>query len=103
VSDVNLLVANVESARQRLKNASGAAADTLRRLDALREKLVTPAIRYSKQELQAHIQYLYSMTTQADQKIGRDAIDRYRVLRTELDQRQAEAKQLLGRKTVSMR
>jgi hypothetical protein len=103
VSEVNQLVANVESARQRLKNAGGAAADTLLRLDALREKLVTPAIRYSKPELQAHIQYLYSMTTQADQKIGRDAIDRYRVLRTELDQRQAEAKQLLGKKTVSMR
>ena len=96
VTEVNQLVANVESARQRLKNASGAAADTLRRLDALREKLVTPAIRYSKPELQAHIQYLYSLTTQADQKIGRDAIDRYKTLRAELDQRQKEAKALLG-------
>ena len=103
VSEVNQLVANVESARQRLKNASGPAADTLRRLDALRAKLVTPAVRYSKPELQAHIQYLYSLTTQADQKIGRDAIDRLKVLRTELDQRQAEAKELLGRKTISMR
>jgi len=102
VSEVNQLVANVESARQRLKNASGPAADTLRRLDALRAKLVTPAVRYSKPELQAHIQYLYSLTTQADQKIGRDAIDRLKVLRAELDQRQAEAKELLGRKTVSM-
>jgi len=103
VTEVNQLVANVESARQRLKNASGAAADTLRRLDALREKLVTPAVRYSKPELQAHIQYLYSMTTQADQKIGRDAIDRYKALRAELDQRQAEAKALLGAKAVSLR
>jgi len=96
VTEVNQLVANVESARQRLKNASGAAADTLRRLDALREELVTPAIRYSKPELQAHIQYLYSLTTQADQKIGRDAIDRYKTLRAELDQRQKEANALLG-------
>jgi photosystem II stability/assembly factor-like uncharacterized protein len=103
VSEVNQLVANIEVARQRLKNASGPAADTLRRLDALRAKLVTPAVRYSKPELQAHIQYLYSLTTQADQKIGRDAIDRLKVLRAELDQRQAEAKELLGRKTVSMR
>ncbi len=103
VTEVNQLVANVESARQRLKNASGAAADTLRRLDALREQLVTPAVRYSKPELQAHIQYLYSMTTQADQKIGRDAIDRYKALRAELDQRQAEAKALLGAKAVSLR
>jgi photosystem II stability/assembly factor-like uncharacterized protein len=103
VSEVNQLVANVDAARQRLKGAGGAAADTLKRLDDLRAKLVTPAIRYSKPELQAHIQYLYSMTTQADQKIGRDAIDRLKVLRTELDQRQAEAKQLLGVKAVSMR
>jgi photosystem II stability/assembly factor-like uncharacterized protein len=103
VSEVNQLVANVESARQRLRNAGGAAADTLRRLDDLRAKLVTPAIRYSKPELQAHIQYLYSMTTQADQKIGRDAIERLRVLRAELDQRQAEAKALLGVRAVSMR
>jgi hypothetical protein len=103
VSEVNQLVANVESARQRLRNASGPAADTLRRLDALRAKLVTPPVRYSKPELQAHIQYLYSLTTQADQKIGRDAIDRFKVLRTELDQRQTEARELLGRKTISMR
>ena len=100
VTEVNQLVATVDSARQRLKNA-GAAADTLRRLDALREKLVTPAVRYSKPELQAHIQYLYSLTTQADQKIGRDAIDRYKTLRAELDRRQAEAKELLGGKAVS--
>jgi hypothetical protein len=46
--------------------------------------------------LQAHIQYLYSMTTQADQKIGRDAITRYATLRKELDDRIAEAKKVLG-------
>jgi photosystem II stability/assembly factor-like uncharacterized protein len=103
VTEVNQLVANVESARQRLRNSTGAAADTLRRLDTLREKLVTPAIRYSKPELQAHIQYLYSLTTQADQKIGRDAVERLKVLRAELDQRQAEAKTLLGVRAVSMR
>ena len=101
VTEVNTLVANVEAARQRLRNATGAAADTLKRLDALREKLVTPPVRYSKPELQAHIQYLYSLTSQADQKIGRDAIDRFRVLRTELDQRQAEARALLTNRPVS--
>jgi hypothetical protein len=101
VTEVNQLVATVESARQRLKNATGAQADTLRKLDELHAKVVTAAIRYSKPELQAHIQYLYSLTTQADQKIGRDAIDRYKTLRAELDQRQAEAKELLGGKAVS--
>jgi hypothetical protein len=101
VTEVNTLVANVETARQRLRTASGAAADTLKQLDALREKLATPAIRYSKPELQAHIQYLYSLTTQADQKIGRDAIERLKVLRIELDQRQNEARRLLGGRPVS--
>jgi hypothetical protein len=99
VSEVNQLASNVEAARQRMRSA-GANADTLRKLDALRDKLVTAAIRYSKPELQAHIQYLYSLTTQADQKIGRDAVERLRVLRTELDERQAEARALLGTKVV---
>jgi photosystem II stability/assembly factor-like uncharacterized protein len=103
VTEVNRLVASVEAARQRLRGASGAAADTLRRLDDLRAKLVTPSVRYSKPELQAHIQYLYSLTNRADQKIGRDAVERYRVLRTELDQRQTEARRLLGSRTISLR
>ena len=93
-------MATVESARQRLKNATGAQADTLRKLDELHAKVVTAAIRYSKPELQAHIQYLYSLTTQADQKIGRDAAERLRVLRTELDQRQSDVRALLGAKVV---
>ena len=100
VTEVNQLVATVESARQRLKNATGAQADTLRKLDELHAKVVTAAIRYSKPELQAHIQYLYSLTTQADQKIGRDAVERLRVLRTELDQRQSDVRALLGAKVV---
>lgn len=96
VTEVNQLVAAIDAARARLANASGAAADTLGKLDALRAKLVTPPIRYSKPELQAHIQYLYSMTLGADQKPGRDAVERYRVLRTELDERLREARAILG-------
>ena len=96
VTEVNQLVAQVEGARGRLANAGGAAGDTLGRLNALRAKLVTPAIRYSKPELQAHIQYLYSMLLGADQKIGRDAVERYRVLRAELDERIKEARAILG-------
>jgi HAMP domain-containing protein len=65
-------------------------------LDAIERKLVTPPVRYSKPELQAHIQYLYGMTTQADQKVGRDAVERYEVLRKELDAVLAELRPLLG-------
>jgi hypothetical protein len=58
--------------------------------------LITPSIRYSQPELQTHITYLYGMTNATDQKIGRDAIDRYEVLRKELDQRIAELNKILG-------
>ena len=53
---------------------------------------VTPeGVRYNKPGLQAHIQYLASMTTGVDQKIGRDAIDRYQALKKELDALKAQA------------
>jgi hypothetical protein len=97
VSEVNRLVARLDSEREKAKTLGGG---TLVRLDSLRAKLVTPGIRYSKPELQAHIQYLYSMTTQADQKIGRDAIARFKVLRKELDDRQAEFRAITGQKVV---
>jgi hypothetical protein len=102
VSEVNLLVAEIDAARGRLANAGGAAADTLTKLNELRTKLVTAPIRYSQPMLQAHINYLYGLTNQADQKIGRDAVERYRVLRRELDQRTQEARALLGRAVRAM-
>src|SRR3712207_7516023 len=55
-----------------------AAADTLERLNALEARLVTPPVRYSQPGLQSHISYLYGLTTRADQKVGRDAVERYR-------------------------
>jgi hypothetical protein len=69
----------------------------LARLNELASHLITPAIRYSKPELQTHITYLYSLTTATDQKIGRDAIERYGTLRKEMDQRMAELNKILGK------
>jgi len=68
----------------------------LAKLNELAAKLITPSIRYSKPELQAHISYLYSMTVGADQKIGQDAIDRYLFLKKELEARIAELVALAG-------
>ncbi len=96
VSEVNQLVGRVQRAKRRLQGASGAAADTLRRITALEAKLVTPPVRYSQPGLQAHIAYLYSAMTRADQKVGRDAAERYVVLRRELDARLREASGVLG-------
>jgi hypothetical protein len=103
VSEVNRAVARIAEAKRRLETSAAhgvggsAAADTLRRLTALEAKLVTPPVRYSKPELQAQLAYLYTLTTQADQRIGRDAVERYRVLRAELDARLAELRAILGR------
>ncbi|HYT69093.1 MAG TPA: hypothetical protein VEL51_21905 [Vicinamibacterales bacterium] len=86
-SEAGALLARVRAAL----NSSDAAKAAKAR--AIYEKLVnTPeGIRYNKPGLQAHIQYLAGMTTGADQKIGHDAIERYQVLKKELDALKAEA------------
>ncbi|MFL5385669.1 MAG: WD40/YVTN/BNR-like repeat-containing protein [Longimicrobiaceae bacterium] len=90
VTEVNRLVARVAEAK---RTATG---DVLARLTALAARLVTPPVRYSRPGLQAHIAYLYGLGTQADQRIGRDAVERYAVLRRDLDAAQAEARALIG-------
>ena len=74
-----MAVARIQRGKRRLQGATGAAADTLQRLNALEAQLVTPPVRYSQPGLQAHIAYLYTLTTRADQKVGADAVERYRV------------------------
>jgi photosystem II stability/assembly factor-like uncharacterized protein len=90
VSEVNKTVARVRVARTKLTG------DKLAGLNEVASHLITPSIRYSKPELQTHITYLYGMTNETDQKIGHDAVERYAVLRKELDQRNAELKLILG-------
>jgi hypothetical protein len=108
VSAVNAAAERVRTARERLEKAAGAAtsdsaavepgtpADTLRRLAAIERELVTPSVRYSKPALQTHIQYLYSMELGADQKVGRDAVQRYEELRKQLATQVAAIDALLG-------
>lgn len=93
-TDANKTVAQVRAAQAARRDPSGGAGDTLTKLNELASRLITPPIRYSKPELQTHIAYLYSMTNSTDQKIGKDAIERYNVLRKQMDQIMAELKQL---------
>ena len=86
VADVNALVERVRAARER-GNAAAA---------ALEAKLVTPAVRYSQPGLQDQVQYLAGLTSGADQKVGRDAVERYQQLRKEVDAAKAEAQRVLG-------
>jgi len=88
VTSVNQLVTRVREALKKSPNDP--------RLNVLAAKLLTEPVRYGKPGLQAHITYLAGMTSNVDQKIGRDAIDRYQVLKKELDALRAEADRILG-------
>ena len=59
---------------------------------AIYEQLVNmpEGVRYARPGLQAHIQYLAGMTSGVDQKIGRDAIERYEVLKKQLEALEAK-------------
>ncbi|PYS66148.1 MAG: hypothetical protein DMF74_01910 [Acidobacteria bacterium] len=96
VTDVNQVAARVRDAQTKLRNASSTNGDNATILSAIAARLFTEPVRYGKPGLQAHITYLASMTTNVDQKIGRDAIERYAVLRKELDAIRAEVDRALG-------
>jgi photosystem II stability/assembly factor-like uncharacterized protein len=83
VSSVNQLVTKVREAIGKSPNDV--------RLVAFAGKLLTEPVRYGKPGLQAQITYLAGMTSNVDQKIGRDALERYQVLKKELDILIAEA------------
>ncbi len=88
VSGVNQLVTRVREAISKSPNDQ--------RIIALAGKLLNEPVRYGKPGLQAHITYLASMTSNVDQKIGRDAAERYQVLKKEFDTLRAEADRILG-------
>ncbi len=92
VSTVNQLMTRVRQAQ----NTAGNDLETAKRLTTIASKLMTEPVRYGKPGLQAHITYLAGMTANVDQKIGRDAIERYEVLKKELNAIRAEVDQLLG-------
>ena len=95
VNTVNQLVTRVRDAQNKLKG-SASETEKVNSLNAIANKLMTEPVRYGKPGLQAHINYLAGMTANVDQKIGRDAIERYAVLRKELDEARAEVDRILG-------
>jgi len=92
VADAALAVGRVREVQASVQKAGDAA--KIKAVEIIAAKLLTEPVRYGKPGLQAHITYLASMTTGADQKIGRDAIERYTVLRKELDAIRAELESL---------
>lgn len=94
VNSVNQLATRVREAQTKMKTSSSTEWND--RLIAVAAKLLTEPVRYGKPGLQAHITYLAGMTANTDQKIGRDAIERYQTLWKELEALKAEVNQILG-------
>jgi hypothetical protein len=88
VNSVNQLVTKVREAQTKSPYDA--------RLSGLAAKLLTEPVRYGKPGLQAHINYLAGMTANVDQKIGRDAVERYQFLKKEYDAIRAEADRILA-------
>jgi hypothetical protein len=84
VTRANDAVARVRDLQAK-QSASEAGADRAKRVASIADVLLTQPVRYGKPGLQAHILYLAGMTANVDQKIGRDALERYTTLKKELD------------------
>jgi photosystem II stability/assembly factor-like uncharacterized protein len=96
-AEVQRVQRRLQDAANRLANSTGPQADTLKKIQAILSRINDQPVRYGKPGLATHVRYLAGMTTQADQKIGRDAVERYGALRKELDAIEAEANAVLGR------
>jgi hypothetical protein len=97
VTDANQLAARVRDLQAKLGGSTSENDKTnhAEAIDALAARLFSESVRYGKPGLQAHITYLAGMTTGADQKIGRDAVERYTTLRADLDNLRAEVDRIV--------
>ena len=95
VTSVNQTISRLREAQGRLRD--GQDAEKAKQVEVIAGKLLTQPVRYGRPGLQAHITYLASMTSRGDQKIGRDAVERYAELKKELDAVNAELSRVLGR------
>lgn len=99
VTDTNKLVARIKAAQTKMKADKADSSDQANQVQVVADKLITPTIRYSQPALQTHVTYLYSENTRTDQKVGRDAIQRYETLRKQIDNLIADTNKILGPET----
>jgi hypothetical protein len=94
------LTTDVAQTLARVRTARGSASDRTQQslLDEISTQIVnTPeGVRYNKPGLQEHVTYLAGMTRTGDQKLGRDALERYKLLRKQLDDLKAALDKILG-------
>jgi hypothetical protein len=100
VAEMNRVANRVRQARTRLRAAGPS--DSLTKVEDIGVTIFGKGegIRYGQPGLQTQITYLAGMTSRTDQKIGRDAIDRYLELRKELDAVEARVTAVLGGEKV---
>jgi photosystem II stability/assembly factor-like uncharacterized protein len=96
VSDMNRIVARIRAAQAKMKADKTDGSEQAQQLKAIADKVITPAIRYSQPALQTHVTYLYGENNRTDQKVGKDALDRYVELRKEVDTVSSDLNRVLG-------
>ncbi len=96
VTEVGRVATRVRQARTRLRTS--APSDSLTKVEALAVALFGPdeGVRYGRPGLQTQISYLAGITTRADQRVGSDAVDRYRELRKQLTALEQRVNATLG-------
>jgi photosystem II stability/assembly factor-like uncharacterized protein len=96
VKNVNQIADRIRGVKSKLTNVSATDADTANRVKAIAAKVFSEPVPYGKPGLEEQINYLAGMTTDVDQKVGRDAIERYKVLRQQLDAIRVELDSIEG-------
>jgi len=96
ITEAREAIRQLTAARQSLE---GKTDGTSRRIDErlaeMQQRLVTGPVRYDMPMLADQLQYLSAMINQADQRLGRDAFERYDELRAELDTVNADLETVL--------
>ncbi len=98
-ADANQVAGRLRTARTRLANATGAAADTAAKVNKLALVMFGPdeGVRYGVPGLLTQITAVRGMTsTNNDEKVGREAIKRYGEMRKALDAIKLEVDRALG-------
>ncbi|MEJ2238915.1 MAG: hypothetical protein P8X82_11510 [Gemmatimonadales bacterium] len=86
ISESRAAVSRLTAARESLEGKSDAASRSLDdKLADIQKRLMTGPVRYDMPMVADQLQYLNGMINRADQKLGRDAFERYEELKAALD------------------
>lgn len=95
------LVENIRTAGKKLpQDNEGAVQNNKKKLSGIENELVTAKERYSKPMIIDQIDYLASMMDVADQAPGKDALDRYTELKSQLDKLASEIRPFINQDTT---